>query len=67
MLLRLPLVLQRGLQSGAGRFDVEKGSVLTLPREKSALEIRRAVAEIVATTDKEQVRETGTWDFQKSS
>ena len=41
--------------------------MLTLPREKSALEIRRAVAEIVAKTDKEQVRETGTWDFQKSS
>ena len=61
--LRLPLILQRGLQTGAG-FNVKEGNVLTLPRKKSALEIRRAVAEIVARTDKEQVRETETWNFR---
>ena len=61
--LRLPLILQRGLQTGAG-FNVNEGNVLTLPRKKSALEIRRAVAEIVARTDKEQVRETETCNFR---
>ena len=55
-ILRLPLMLQRELQEGAGGcLGVERGNVLTLPPGRSAQQIRRAVGQIVARTDKEQV------------
>ena len=52
----MPLVLQRELTVGGGGFS-EKANVLTMTREESCKEIRRAVGEIVARTDKEQVRQ----------
>ena len=56
----MPLILQRELQVGGGGFSVEKANVLTMTREEAGREIRRAVGEIVARTDKEQVRQIGT-------
>ena len=54
----MPLILQRELQVGGGGFSVEKANVLTMTRAEAGREIRRAVGEIVARTDKEQVRKS---------